>query len=356
MSDNPFSINTYDYELPSTLIAKHPCPQKEQAKLMHVNALTGNITHHCFKDLHKLLPPQSCITLNNTKVYPVRLYLETHKRIHEFVITQINKNNENQIISLEGQLRHRKKLSLNEMLCLEKSPQVKLLFSGPAPFDSSLSSLKPASPLSYTQWINIIEMYGEMPLPPYINRTYAPHQDISDYQTVYAHHGFSVAAPTAGLHFSEASLGELSELGFHLTFLTLDVGYATFKMMDQTDIRDHAMHHEQYSITRSTWNTVQNKKHVVAIGTTSCRALESFSKLSEPNFDTWHQTNLFITPGYEFKNVTHLLTNFHLPRSSLLCLAFAFGGIDLMKSAYQSAIENNYRFFSYGDAMLITRI
>jgi S-adenosylmethionine:tRNA ribosyltransferase-isomerase len=203
--------------------------------------------------------------------------------------------------------------------------------------------------------LSLLERFGELPLPPYIEHQ-PDAQDIKRYQTVVAKNPGAVAAPTAGLHFDEAILEQLNKLGIKQTFITLHVGAGTFSPVREEDLSKHKMHYEWFSVPEMTLQAIEATKReggrVIAVGTTSLRALESHAQ----SLQTSGETNLFITPGYTFKIVNCLLTNFHLPKSTLLMLVSAFAGMDNIRSAYQHAIHNEYRFFSYGDAMFLSRL
>lgn len=320
---------------------------------MHVQSAHTHISHHIFQELPSLIPPNSVIVLNDTRVYPARIFLTFPRRRHEFLITQMVTSTRNEVTQLQGQMRNRKKCHAGDTLNF--CPGLTLTYTGPCPEDSSLALLQLSTPIHYDAFIEILYQHGQMPIPPYIDRPYDKTRDDTDYQTVFAKNGFSVAAPTAGLHFSHAQLTQLQQQDIKVVKITLDVGYGTFKLMDQADIRQHQIHSEKFKITEAAWEKISQAEQLVAVGTTSLRAIETFERLENKTFDNWLETNLFITPGSTFKKVNHLITNFHLPRSSLLCLTHAFGGIDLMRRAYQEAIHSHYRFYSYGDAMLISR-
>ncbi len=333
----------FTFELPQHLIAQHPPQQRGASRLLHITA--GACEHRMFTDLPGLLHKDDLLILNDTRVIKARLFgnKESGGNIEVLVERILN---EHEVLA---QVRASKALKRGGRLLLAGCLAVTVLgregefyhlkFEGDADVD------------------NLLEQYGKLPLPPYITHS-ADADDEARYQTVYASHNGSVAAPTAGLHFDQAMLARLNTQGIQTAYVTLHVGAGTFQPVRVENVAEHVMHSERYTIPQATVDAI-NQTHarggrVLAVGTTSLRALESAAK-SGVLVAGAGETNIFITPGYQFKVVDVLLTNFHLPKSTLLMLICAFGGMDRMLAAYRIAVDNEYRFFSYGDAMLIER-
>ncbi len=341
-------LNFYDYDLPQSAIAQYPATPRDTSKLLVCNT-PQPFTHSQFKNLKTFLPKDAVLVLNDTRVLPARFFLNHPKGRFECLVLQALRDG-NRITQLHCLILKRKKIRVGDVL---SGSNLCFTYSGPHAKDTKLACLTPNTALHISDWHQWLNTHGELPIPPYLNRTYDADREPTTYQTVYAQpEGEAIAAPTAGLHFTPELLDSLRESGTPIVKLTLTVGYGTFEPIQSEDLSNHVMHAESYHICKETWTHIQNAKHVVAVGTTTLRALEAFSVLRQKTFD-WHQTDLFIRPGYDFNCVTHLITNFHLPKSSLLCLVYAFGGIDAMKQAYQAAINSSYRFYSYGDAMFI---
>jgi len=336
-----YQRSAYDYELPEELIAKEPLLERDLSRLMIIDRSSGNISEIVFRDLVHLLKAQDRLIFNNTKVLPARLYgkKDTGAKVELLLIKQVDKD------IWKTLARPGKKLP--EGTKIQIAPSFEAEMVGTLENGEKLVRFHHEGSL-----IDALKQYGQMPIPPYMKRE-ANRLDATRYQTVYANALGAIAAPTAGLHFTEEMLQKLSQKGIKQTFITLHVGYGTFQPMTVTDIREHQMHSEFYSISEEAsleLNDTSTKK--ICVGTTTCRALETAcvqSKINHGDLDT----NIFIYPGYQFRYVEALLTNFHLPQSSLLMLVSAFGGYDLIREAYQKAVKEKFRFFSYGDAMLI---
>lgn len=340
----------FDFTLPDELIARYPAANRTDSRLLALNPVTGDLTDYKFADLMQLFNPGDLIILNNTKVLPARMYgqKQTGGKV-EILIERIISNN-----SAWVQIRASKSPKSGTWLILNPGIQAQV-----REFDLArgmyLLDFKIDMPL-----LDILDQHGEMPLPPYLARN-VEEADKQRYQTVYAENLGSVAAPTAGLHFSEQILADLANLGVKIGCLTLHVGAGTFQPLRVENIADHKMHYEQFSISQDLCeqiiHTKQSGGRVICVGTTTVRALESAALLNQDISDLQPQTsetNIFITPGFKFKIVDALLTNFHLPCSTLLMLVCALAGKQHVLAAYQHAIANRYRFYSYGDAMLIT--
>ncbi len=335
----------FDYLLPDELIARFPLTERTASRLLHVDGQAGRYCDLAFRDLPGLFRAGDLLVLNDTRVVKARLHgvKETGGQIEVLVERVLSEHEALAFIRASHAPRPGMRLRLGgavEVEVLERSDDLHRLAFDPA--------------RSVLDWL---EACGEVPLPPYIDRP-AGQEDEARYQTVYADKPGAVAAPTAGLHFDTAMLDTLRALGVETTWLTLHVGAGTFQPVRAERLAEHRMHTEYYDLPQATVDAVARSRarggRVCAVGTTSLRALESAARAGElaPGGG---QTDLFITPGYRFRVVDRLITNFHLPRSTLLMLVSAFGGTDLLRRAYAHAVDSRYRFFSYGDAMLIER-
>jgi S-adenosylmethionine:tRNA ribosyltransferase-isomerase len=338
-------LDDFDYNLPEALIAQFPPERRGQSRLLALDGTSGTLADYRFGDLASLLSPRDVLVFNDTRVIKARLFGEkaTGGRVEVLVERVIG---EREVLAL---LRASKPPKAGSTLTLAGRVGVRVL--------ERQADLYRLEFIAREGVLQVLDRYGEMPLPPYIERR-PQAEDEGRYQTVYAREPGAVAAPTAGLHFDEAMLEQLRARGNRLLFLTLHVGAGTFLPVRTARIEDHRMHRERYTISAETVAGIQAARaaggRVVAVGTTSLRALEAAARdgaLQAGSGDT----DLFITPGYRFRVVDRLLTNFHLPRSTLLMLVAAFGGLDNIRRAYAHAVAQAYRFFSYGDAMLIDR-
>lgn len=337
------------YNLPEECIARYPAPNRTDSRLLGLNRTTGVISDYTFSDIAKLLRPGDLIVLNDTKVIRARLYgrKETGGKVEVLIERVMNDN------TAWAQIRASKTPKPETWLMLSQEIRAKV-----QEFDRErglfLLSFHFNAPL-----YEILEKYGEIPLPGYLGRA-VEEQDQERYQTVYAEQLGSVAVPAAGLHFNEALLQELQDKGIEIGRLTLHVGAGTFQPVRVANLADHKMHAERIQVSNALCEqiiaTKQRGGRVVAIGSTSVRALETAAlngSIAGTIQPFTGDTDIFITPGFEFKVVDVMLTNFHLPESSLLMMVSAFAGKDQIFNAYQHAINTGYRFFSYGDAMLI---
>ena len=333
----------FDYLLPEGLIAQTPTLKRDGSKLMVINRENNRIDNCVFSDISNYLDENTVLVLNNTKVFNARLFgkKQTGATIEIFLLENIKESRWKCLAKPAKRLRPGDSIIFSDdvsAVVVEKTDFVILDFSFTGNFYTCLESI------------------GTVPIPPYI-QSENPNCLSERYQTVYSKFTGSVAAPTAGLHFSTDLLHSLQQKGVALEYLTLHVGYGTFKPMDCDNIYEHNMHYETYTIDDSLVQNIQQykkqNKRIIAIGTTTARALESaFLNPNQPKTGT-HQTNLFIAPGFTFNCIDGLVTNFHLPKSSLLVLVSAFSGLKLIKNAYNQAITQKYRFYSFGDAMLI---
>ncbi|MBI5938462.1 MAG: tRNA preQ1(34) S-adenosylmethionine ribosyltransferase-isomerase QueA [Betaproteobacteria bacterium] len=335
----------FDYDLPEALIARHPLPERTASRLLHVDGPHKTFTDRLFAELPEFFRAGDLLVFNDTRVIKARLFgeKETGGRI-EALIERV--------------------LSEHEAIAFIRAshgpkPGAHLTFAGAIAAEviersDDLYRLRFDPAKTVLEWL---ESYGELPLPPYFERR-PEADDEARYQTVYAREPGAVAAPTAGLHFDDAMLAALKAKGVQTAYVTLHVGAGTFQPVRVDDIREHKMHSELYDVPAATVAAVAAAQarggRITAVGTTSLRALESAAhggRLAAGQ----GETDIFITPGYEFRVVKRLVTNFHLPRSTLLMLVCAFGGMDILLATYRHAVEQRYRFFSYGDAMLIER-
>ena len=347
-----YDLKDYDYELPEDLIAHAPSEKRDRSSLLTLNRETGSIDHKGFKDIINYFKAGDTLVLNNTKVIPARLYgkKESGGKIEILILNYI-----------KG-VKKLKESGFFECDCLVKASKrpkegATLFFDGftaeVTRFQNGISTLKFDSPDIEA----ILEEKGEMPLPPYIKKD-KERDDQNTYQTVYASVKGAVAAPTAGLHFTEELIEALKDKGVNIAYVTLHVGYGTFVPVRVSDIRDHQMHSEFFTVSKETAHIVnsakKNGQRVIAVGTTSVRTLEYVSKDSGIVQAGSGDCDLFIYPGFKFNIVDAIITNFHLPESTLMMLISAFAGRDNVMGAYQEAITKKYRFFSYGDSMLIS--
>ena len=338
-------VSEFNYELPEKLIAQIPIEKRDESRLMVLDRKKQTIEHEVFKDIIKYLQPGDCLVRNNTKVIPARLYgkKETGANVEFLLLNRIEGD------IWESIVRPGNKLHIG----------TKVIF-GDGLLEAEILDTMPGGTrkvrFKYQGIFNeILDKIGLMPLPPYI------HEGLKEndrYQTVYAKYEGSAAAPTAGLHFTDKLLKEIEQKGIKIANVTLHVGIGTFRPVKVENIEDHNMHSEHFYIKQEDADkineTKKNGKRVIAIGTTSCRVLETIS--SEKNGmvkEAEGDTQIFIYPGYKFKCIDGLITNFHLPESTLLMLVSAFAGKEYVMKAYKEAVEKEYKFFSFGDAMYI---
>ncbi len=338
-------IDEFDFHLPPELIAQHPVGERSASRLLHLDGVTGAISDRRFRDIVELVAPGDVMVFNNTRVIKARLTgrKKTGGRIEVLIERVLAGDRAFAQVRASHPPREGSKLVLAdavEATVLGRQGEFFLLR-----FDHSEDVLQ------------VLERHGAVPLPPYIERAAEP-QDENRYQTVFAREPGAVAAPTAGLHFDEPLLDALRDRGAVTAWLTLHVGAGTFQPVRVQDLARHEMHSEWYQIPQETVAAVERARaaggRVIAVGTTSLRALETAATDGRLAAG-YGETKLFIMPGYRLRLVDRLVTNFHLPRSTLLMLVSAFGGMDNIRRAYRHAVEQRYRFFSYGDAMLIER-
>jgi S-adenosylmethionine:tRNA ribosyltransferase-isomerase len=340
-------LSDFDYCLPPELIAVDPLPQRGQSRLM--NLTDSEISEMNFSQIHTLLQPNDLLVLNNSKVIPARLlgHKSSGGQVEIFLERIIDTSD------AWVQLKSAHNLKINDPIFLPNGHKACLISRPESPQSGFYKLSFDEDPLV------VFETYGQVPLPPYIKR--APQKsDEHRYQTCFAKHSGSVAAPTAGLHFDEVTLQKIRDKGVKIGEITLHVGAGTFKPIKIDDFSSHQMHSEFFDISESLIQAIHQAKErggrIIAVGTTSLRALESLA-IQYPDQLQPHrgETRLFVYPGFKFQLVDTLITNFHLPKSTLLLLVCAFGGTKTVLDAYQKAIEQQFRFFSYGDAMILSR-
>lgn len=337
----------FEYTLPPHLIAQQPAEPRDHARLLVARRRARSIAHHRFVDLPNLLTPGDLLVLNDTRVMPARLLgkrAATGGKWEGLFLRQFPDGTWEMLCQTRGRLQPGEQILVEPgLLALE------LL----APLPSGRWHVRP---MAEGGAIELLDAHGQIPLPPYIRKGMANDSDRERYQTVYARQPGAVAAPTAGLHFTPRVFDQLHERDIHWAFVTLHVGLDTFRPIEVADYTQHPMHREWGRLPDATAQAIRDCKQrggrVVAVGTTAVRVLESAAKLGP--LQAWSgETELFIHPPYEFRVVDALVTNFHLPRTTLLLLVAAFAGVELLHAAYQTAITESYRFYSYGDAMLI---
>ncbi len=343
MTKTPYSLSDFDYALPEALIAQHPSAERGGSRLLDA---TQGLHDRMFADLPALLQPGDLLVFNDTKVIPARLF--AHKDTGGKVEILIERILDAQ--TALAQVRASKPPKAGTRLHLTDAVDIVVLDRRDAFF-----LLQFPAELSVVEWC---ARYGHMPLPPYITHT-PDAQDNARYQTVFARNPGAVAAPTAGLHFTDAMLAALTAIGVQRAAITLHVGAGTFQPVRVQDLSQHVMHTEWYAIDAEVAEQINTAKRegrrVVAVGTTAMRAMESAATSEGIVAAGARDTQLFITPGYHFNIVDMLITNFHLPKSTLLMLVSAFAGYDVIRQAYAHAVQSQYRFFSYGDAMVLRR-
>lgn len=342
----------YNYELPKELIAQHPLANRDDARLMTIDRNSETIDHRHIRDLDQLLQEGDCLVLNNTKVVPAKLVgyrARTRGRWQGLFLEADETGNWRLLCKTRGKVQPGEKITLQDRHGTERFT-LELLTR----LDDGSWVVRPDAEGTTEE---ILELIGHVPLPNYIRGGHMDDSDLLNYQTVFAKEPGAVAAPTAGLHLTKLLLNRVIDAGVKIAQVTLHVGIGTFRPVTVDDLTDHKMHFEHGSIDEKSVQLINDTRarggRVIAVGTTSVRVLETASAAG--GLKPWQgKTDLFIRPPYPFKTVDGLLTNFHLPRSTLLVMIRTFGGDELMQRAYTEAVQEKYRFFSYGDAMLIT--
>lgn len=336
-------VTDFDYDLPQELIAQHPMEPRDHSRLLVVDKKTGEIEHKHFYDLVNYLKPGDVLVFNDTRVIPARLHgtKDTGAHVEVFLLTRRDATDWEVLVRPGKKLQVGAKINFSDELSCEVIEHTD--FGGRVvrfKYDGIFEE--------------ILDRLGETPLPPYIT---APLEDKERYQTVYNRERGSAAAPTAGLHFTKELLQKIKEIGCEEVFVTLHVGLGTFRPVSEAKIEDHKMHKEFYTVSQEAADAVNKAKaegrRIIAVGTTAVRTLEAAGADGQLHAgSSW--TNIFIYPGYKFRLVDDLVTNFHLPQSTLLMLVSTLSTREIMLQTYKKAVEEKYRFFSFGDAMLIT--
>ena len=335
----------YDFALPEELVAQHPVNPRDSSRLLVVNRANGEIAHRTFGDLAELIPAGDVLVVNTTRVFRARL-LGTRKSGGKAEILLLRRIDDSHF---EAMVHPGAKITPGRVISIVPGFDVAIL-------ETTARRTRIVQVLTQGDVVDVIEKHGHIPLPPYIQRGDEPN-DASRYQTVYANTSGSVAAPTAGLHFTPEMLARLKDRGVERADVLLHVGAGTFRPVQDEDPAAHHMHEEWCELSVDTANLIATARargnKIWAVGTTSVRTLESAADANGVVQPIARETNIFLRPPYTFRAVNHLITNFHVPRSSLLMLVAAFAGYDLTMRAYAAAVEQRYRFFSYGDAMCL---
>ena len=333
------------YNLPENLIAQHPLEPRDSSRLLYMNKSNGEIEHRIFKDIIDLFNENDCLILNNTKVMPARMYgvrTDTGAVVEFLLLNQISADTWEVITGPGKKAKTGHKFSFGEGMLFAEI--IEVLDNGNRIAKFTFDGV----------FFEIIDKIGQMPLPHYITEEL---KDKDRYQAVYADKLGSAAAPTAGLHFTNELLDKLKEKGVKIGFVTLHVGIGTFRPVKAENIEEHKMHSEHFYLSKETADMINETKanggRVISVGTTSTRTLETIATRHGKIVEDNGSTDIFIYPGYKFKCVDGLITNFHLPESTLIMLVSAFAGYDNTMNAYKTAVDEKYRFFSFGDAMFI---
>jgi S-adenosylmethionine:tRNA ribosyltransferase-isomerase len=333
-------LSEFHYELPEDLIAQEPSPERDGARMLVVDRRSGSWQDRAFRDFPRFLKPGDCLVLNDSRVLPSRLFghkADREARLQIFLIKQLSPD----ASEWTALVRPGRKVRVGDVIHFDGGLKAEVTAWGEM-------GERTIRFLNADNLFERLEEIGHIPLPPYIHRPDRA-EDRERYQTVYARERGSVAAPTAGLHFTATVLERVRAAGVEVARTTLHVGLGTFQPIHAEKIEDHRMHSESYHMERDEWDKVEQADRIVAVGTTSVRTIETIARRGELAGDT----DIYIYPGYEFQRVSAMLTNFHLPETSLILLVCAFAGKELALAAYRHAVEERYRFFSYGDCMLI---
>lgn len=345
LNENEMKVTDYYFDLPQEQIAQDPLEDRSSSRLLVLDKETGEYSHHVFREITEFLKPGDCLVLNNTKVIPARLFGEKEGTQAKIEILLL-KRRENDV--WETLVKPGKKAKVG----------TKIIFGGGLLVGEVIDIVEEGNRLIQFTYEGIFEeildQLGQMPLPPYITHQL---KDKNRYQTVYAKYDGSAAAPTAGLHFTPELLQQVKDMGVDIAEVTLHVGLGTFRPVKVDNILEHHMHSEFYMVTQEAADKINNAKknghRVICVGTTSCRTIESAADENGMLKESSGWTEIFIYPGYQFKVLDCLITNFHLPESTLLMLISALAGREHVLAAYEEAVKEGYRFFSFGDAMFI---
>ncbi len=340
-------VSDFNYDLPKELIAQHPMEKRDESRLMVLHRDTKEIEDKTFKDIIDYLEPGDCLVRNNTKVIPARLYgkiigKKSQKDVEFLLLKQLENDNWEVMVRPGKKLRQGAKVEFGDGLL--KAKILEVLENGDRKVHFEYNGI----------FNEILDKIGLMPLPPYITEKL---EEKDRYQTVYAKYEGSAAAPTAGLHFTQELLEKIKEKGVEIANVTLHVGIGTFRPVKVENIEEHKMHTEHYYIKQEDADKINKAKRegkkIIAVGTTSCRVLESIADENGFVKETEGDTSIFIYPGYKFKCIDRLITNFHLPESTLIMLVSSLATKEFIMEAYNKAVQEKYRFFSFGDAMII---
>ena len=338
-------VEEFDYDLPEELIAQTPLEKRDASRLLILDKETGEIEHHHFNEIINYLNPGDTLVLNDTKVLPARLIgikEETQAVIEVLLLKNMQEDTWECLVKPARRIKVGTTVTFGNGKLKAKCTEI------------GADGIRYFTFLYKGIFLEILEQLGTMPLPPYIHKKL---EDQSRYQTVYAKEVGSAAAPTAGLHFTKELLKQIKEKGVHIAYITLHVGLGTFRPVSVDTIEQHQMHSEYYHMTKEVaeqlMQTKKENHRIIAVGTTSTRTLETIMTKYQEFKECSGWTDIFIYPGYQFKAIDALITNFHLPKSTLIMLVSAFAGREQILNAYQEAVKEKYRFFSFGDAMLI---
>ncbi len=339
----------FSFQLPDDLIAREPLDKRDESRLLLVSSEQENFSDRKFSDLPALLKAGDLLVLNDTKVIPARMFAKLSEAKIEAMLHRCEKSLDSDSVIWRAFVRPARKCHVGDILFFSEKVTAEIIAR-----DGAEALLK--FPFSAEEFLSILEEIGNLPLPPYLRRA-ARADDYQRYQTVYAQKNGAVAAPTAGLHFTEELFAQLDSLGVERCFVTLHVGAGTFLPVKVDDIKNHKMHAEYGEISADIADRINQAKacgrRIIAVGTTVTRLLESAADANAVVREFAEETDIFITPGYKFKIVDALITNFHLPESTLFMLVSAFSGLQKMQAAYANAIAKRYRFYSYGDACFL---
>ena len=342
----------FDYYLPSELIAQNPLSKRENCKMLYLNKTEKTYEDKHFYDILEYLKKDDILVLNDTKVYPARViaHRKSGAEVEIFLLNPIDNSNH-----WEALTKNAKRVKEGEILDIADDFKIKLVEKRKANKENEIPKYIVEVIFNGDDIYKTLDKYGSIPLPPYISRE-VKEDDKDNYQTVFAKNIGSAAAPTAGLHFSKELLEKIKQKGVHIAYVTLNVGLGTFMPVKTEDIQKHTMHYESFEIPKETQELIENiKGSIIAVGTTVLRCLEATYQKYGKIIATKDRTNIFIYPPYEIKSIDKLITNFHLPKSTLIMLVSAFAGKDFIFSAYNHAVSEKYRFFSYGDCMFIDK-
>ena len=340
----------YNYELPKELIAQNPLEKRELCKMMVLDKSNKTVENKHFYDILDYLNKDDVLVLNDTKVYPARVITKrkTGAAVEIFLLNPTHQANR-----WEALTKNAKRVKENEILDVSDEFKIKIIKKEQTESENEIPKYLVELIFEGENIYEILNKYGSIPLPPYISRK-TNEKDTNDYQTVFAKNIGSAACPTAGLHFTKELLEKIKSKGVKIAFITLNVGLGTFMPIKSENVEEHKMHYESFEIPLETEKIFSEKKgSIIAVGTTVLRCLEATYQKYGKIIATKDKTNIFIYPPYKIKSIDKLITNFHLPKSTLIMLVSAFAGKDFIFNAYKEAIERKYRFFSYGDCMLI---